>query len=320
MTRGLIYEEAFRPQFSGHETFPLRYGWLKKVFDAVEGSSGEGNNKSVFLADEAIASFGVGKNMVTSMRYWALAARVIIDESKTFKGPFRTTSLAKGLLSDRGWDPFLEEPASLWWLHWQFASRAAPTTTIYYAFNHYHAATFYREQLLAELSRYCDAKGLTDIATFTLKRDVDCFVRTYAARIGGSEEESLESLMCELGLLQPIGKRDGFIFARGPKPTLPDAVFLYALVEFARARDGARTFRVEALMHEPGAPGRVFMLDESSLLERLGLMDELSKGRIRWSETAGLRQVSFHVDPSEIDTAAILESAYRGRRRQRHAA
>lgn len=24
-----------KPVFSGHETFPLRYGWLKKVYDAA---------------------------------------------------------------------------------------------------------------------------------------------------------------------------------------------------------------------------------------------------------------------------------------------
>ena len=34
MTRGPLYEPDYKPQFSGHETFPLRYGWLKKAFDA----------------------------------------------------------------------------------------------------------------------------------------------------------------------------------------------------------------------------------------------------------------------------------------------
>lgn len=28
---------TFRPSFSGHETFPLRFGWLKKALDAAEG-------------------------------------------------------------------------------------------------------------------------------------------------------------------------------------------------------------------------------------------------------------------------------------------
>jgi hypothetical protein len=322
MARGLIYAEGFRPQFSGHETFPLRYGWLKKVFDAIEATSDEANNKGVFLSDQAIARFGVGKNMVASMRYWALAARTLLDESNgNFRGPFRSTPFAKRLLADDGWDPYLEEPASLWWLHWQFASNPAPTTTIHYVFNYCQLATFYREQLLNELERYCATKGLTeDVARFTLKRDVDCFLRTYAARPGDSHEDALESLMCELGLVQPIGRRDGFVIVRGRKPTLPTAVFLYALVEFAQRRGTSRVLSVDTLMHEPGSPGRVFVLDEDAVLEHLAVITADSTGEIRWSETAGLRQISFHSDPADLNLINILGAAYVHRRRSRRVA
>jgi hypothetical protein len=44
--------------FSGHETFPFRYPWLKKGFDAVRADAG------VFLREDAITTLGVGKNMV----------------------------------------------------------------------------------------------------------------------------------------------------------------------------------------------------------------------------------------------------------------
>ena len=55
------------PKFSGHETFPLRHGWLEKGYHAVVKEE-----KNPFLEDDAIAEFGVGKNMVNSIRYWAL--------------------------------------------------------------------------------------------------------------------------------------------------------------------------------------------------------------------------------------------------------
>ena len=35
MLRGRLYENDYKPKLSGHETFPLRYGWLKKALDAV---------------------------------------------------------------------------------------------------------------------------------------------------------------------------------------------------------------------------------------------------------------------------------------------
>ena len=75
MARGPLYESDsnYTPQFSGHETFPLRYGWLKKAFDAVAAAESVPTTKSVFLDDNSIAQFGVGKNMLRSlMLYWEM--------------------------------------------------------------------------------------------------------------------------------------------------------------------------------------------------------------------------------------------------------
>ena len=63
--------------FSGHETFVLRYGWLKKAYDAVLDDPG------IFTRDDAVVTLGVGKNMVRSIRHWALACEVLREEPKT---------------------------------------------------------------------------------------------------------------------------------------------------------------------------------------------------------------------------------------------
>ena len=55
MNRGPLYEDDYRPKLSGHETFPLRYGWLKKAFDAVEGEVRPDGARPIFLDDDAIA-------------------------------------------------------------------------------------------------------------------------------------------------------------------------------------------------------------------------------------------------------------------------
>jgi len=56
-----------RISFSGHETFPLRFNWLKKGIDAAA------EDPEIFNSDRAIAEFGVGKNMVRAIRHWGLA-------------------------------------------------------------------------------------------------------------------------------------------------------------------------------------------------------------------------------------------------------
>ena len=76
--RSPLDREGYLPRLSGHETFPLRHGWLKKAFDAVREE--QRGCRSIFNADDAIAWFGVGKNMVSSIRHWARAARVIRED------------------------------------------------------------------------------------------------------------------------------------------------------------------------------------------------------------------------------------------------
>ena len=82
MASGPLYQNGYTPQFSGHETFPLRYGWLKKAFDRVAETEDISDNRGACWDDDAIARFGVGRNMVASMRYWAKATR-IIEETGT---------------------------------------------------------------------------------------------------------------------------------------------------------------------------------------------------------------------------------------------
>ncbi len=59
------------PKFVGHETFTLRYGWLKKAVDAVQEDPG------IFQRDDALVILGVGKNRVRSIRHWGLVTGVL---------------------------------------------------------------------------------------------------------------------------------------------------------------------------------------------------------------------------------------------------
>jgi len=77
MSRGPIFQPEYKPQLSGHETFPLRQGWLKKAYDAVAAEAGKPNSKDIFNSEDAVARFGVGKNMVSSMRHWANCCGII---------------------------------------------------------------------------------------------------------------------------------------------------------------------------------------------------------------------------------------------------
>ena len=207
MVRGPLFQDDYKPLFSGHETFPLRYGWLKKAFDATADTSDDPRNKrAVFLADDAIAKFGVGKNMVASIRHWAASTDVIVEETSD---RIVTTPFGRALFGIRGHDPYMEHHATMWLLHWKLCANPSKTTW-YWAFNHFGRSTFRREDLVHGLVKLATARGWQRVSETTVRRDVECFLRTYAAPhagAGAAPEDALESPLAELGLVRAIGRR-----------------------------------------------------------------------------------------------------------------
>jgi hypothetical protein len=307
MARGRLYESDYEPKFSGHETFPLRYGWLKKAYDAVANTEITPENKSVFLDDDSIAKFGVGKNMVASMRHWASAIGIINGAGT------RTTDLGNKLFAAEGLDPYLEHPSTLWLIHWHLSGRPDKTTW-FWVFNYFHGESFERDHLVNGLDKLAKDRSWNRVASATIRRDVECFVRTYAAKVPTAKaiyEDALESPLAELGLIKPIGKRDGFRLVRGHKSALSMGIFLYALIDFwERFSPNSNTLSFEAIAHEPGSPGRVFLLNENDLFDYLVEIQDHTKETFKWSETAGLKQVIRNKKPDMVETYSYLKTDY----------
>ncbi len=286
-----LHQDNYRPQLSGHETFSLRYGWLKKAFDAIQETEGTAN-REVFTGKDAIARFGVGKNMVNSIRHWAKATGVIKEVELEHR--FSTTDLGRLIFDSDGIDPYMENPDTSWLVHWQVTGHPAKTTW-FWAFNYCPALSFERDMLVRAISRLAEERKWSRASAATIKRDVSCFVRTYVAQPvfrQTSYEDALESPLIELGLIKQIGKRDGFRFVRGPKPSLGTAVFCYAVTDFWNKRaPNTDTLSFEAISHDPGSPGRVFLLAENDVIDRLSRLESITGGIYQWSETACLRQL-----------------------------
>jgi hypothetical protein len=261
--------------------------WLKKAFDQTVDASMI--RRSTFTDEKAIATFGVGKNMVASIRHWALACGVMFEDGDNF----RVGGLATEILKDGGLDPYAESPSTAWLAHWQLAGRCFRSTTWHWLFNHVTAPTFTRQELEEPLARYArelDPKHRLSVST--ISRDLETCLRSYAPRMaGGSPEDFAEPLLAELGLLQEVNKGQ-YAFRRGPKASLHDGVFAYALVDFwDRHAAGQSSLAFETIAYAEGSPGRVFKLDEESIAQRLIGISDLTRSKLAWTDSAGLRQV-----------------------------
>jgi hypothetical protein len=295
--------------FSGHETFPLRQMWLKKAFDKADSSGLV--PKSTFTDDKAISEFGVGKNMVASIRHWALACNVMTEEGAP-SGAYKVTDEASAILNDGGFDPYSENPATAWYAHWWLAGKGCRATTWKWLFNHVTTPIFSREDLEAPLADYARSLDLNrKLSPATLSRDIETCLRGYASRsAGGSPEDYAEPMLGELGLI--FEERKGhFAFRRGPKATLHDGMFAYALLDFwESAAPGLSSLAFEAIAFGEGSPGRVFKLDEDSIAERLMALEDLTCGALSWTDTAGLRQVHRNINKTEKLSERMIERAY----------
>ena len=310
MVRRQIFHNTYRPRFSGHETFPLRYGWLKKAFDRVLETEYLSDNRSACWGEDAIARFGVGKNMVASMRHWAKVTGVI-EESNAQS--VRTTEFGRMLFGPRGLDLYMEHPATLWLIHWRLASREEMTTW-YWTFNFYPAVTFDRATLIRRLDRLAIDCNWSRVANTTIRNDVACFIRNYVARQPSAKsghDDVLESPLTELGLIKAVGHKDGYRFVRGPKATLGDGVFIFALLDFWSRYSSASTLSFEAIAYAPGGPGRVFLLDENDVADRLTTIDTATNGSLIWSETAGLKQVERRMNFDDESVRSWIRNDYK---------
>ena len=275
--------------FSGHETFPLRQMWLKKAVEQVESDGTV--SKDTFSDDDAIATFGVGRNMVASIKHWALACELLREDST--RKHFVLDEIAREIYRDGGFDPFSEYPTTTWYAHWCLAGRGTRSTTWYWLFNILTAQTFTRDEVLPILTKFAHSiSGGKKLSQATLARDLETCLRGYAPRsASASIEESAEPMLAELGLIQE--ERKGvFSFRRGPKSSLSDAFFAWALVDYwDRLYPGEQSLTFESVAYAAGSPGRVFKLDEESTAERLFALSDLTEGKLRWSDTSGLRQI-----------------------------
>ena len=103
--------------------------------------------------------------------------------------------------------PYLEDEATLWLIHYHLVSDKDQATSWYWFFNHYATTAFDPNTCLEALNAWVISE-LPDqkIAINSLKKDVDCLLRTYISGDKSIVPERLkESPLSHLGLLSQVG-------------------------------------------------------------------------------------------------------------------
>jgi hypothetical protein len=273
-------------RFSGHESFVCRYGWLRKVFDAVHASS------DILRKDaEATERLGIGRNMVRSLQFWGEATGVIQVAPGDAKGHVAGPT-GRLLFSDGGWDPFLEKPESLWLLHWWICANAniAAWNVV---FGDVSMARFEKADVIARLTKR-GAGNTRALAQSTVEQHTSIFLQSYV-RTSDSADDSLWCPLQDLKLIRAVPSRTGatiYDCSVASPIGLSVRVFTAALVHLFRIQSSnRRSLPVHELVQSTLSPGAIFRLDEPRLYDFLQQTESLTDGAIRLIDTADTQSV-----------------------------
>lgn len=282
-----------RYSFSGHETFPCRNLWLKKGYDfSVDGD---------FNAPDAVVILGVGKNMVSSIRYWLKVFGMTKDD--------QPSELAQHLFEDDGWDPYCEDELTLWLLHYQLV-KTGEASLYKIVFQDYQRRNreFDKQQLQNFLESACKRDGY-EVNSSTLAKDINVLLQNYVYPENVTDPEKCANLLMNLHLIRFIGREmrinernaEIYGFADVKPEDVPEEVILYALLDFGSQE---KTLSNDVLSDI----ALTFCMSMNHLVKVLGQIAQRYPDYITYTDNSGIRNVHIADD---VNAIVVLENYYR---------
>lgn len=276
-----------RYSFSGHESFFCKPLWLKRAYDAM-------NQGVSFSSPEAVAYLGVGKNMVSSIRYWSRAFGLITNDVPT--------SFAKLVFdSDCGYDPYLEDEGTLWLLHYYLlTNRVASLYHLTFLEFRREKREFDRNQLLSFIRRMCNVPEQKNVYNEnTVKKDISVLLHNYVAPRELKSNEDFSAIFLDLNLISEL-KTDRFAFNETAISHIHPDILLYALLDF-KGEDN--TISLDGMQEL----ALIFGLSLTSFIELIRVIVSQHPDDLSYTDNSGVKNLHFI---RSIDTDTVLFHYY----------
>lgn len=276
-----------RYSFSGHESFFCKPLWLKKAYDAMN----QGVN---FSSPDAVACLGVGKNMVSSIRYWSRAFGLSINDIPT---PFANSLFD----SDCGYDPFLEDEGTLWLLHYKLiTTRIASLYHLTFLDFQREKKEFDRNQLLSFVRRKCNVPEQKNVYNEnTVKKDIGVLLHNYVTPHDLKSNEDFSAIFLDLNLIREL-KADKFAFNETSTSHIHPDILLYALLDF-KGEDN--TISLDGMQEI----ALIFGLSLSNLVELIHEVVSRHSNDLSYTDNSGVKNLQFI---RNIDADTVLFHYY----------
>ncbi len=291
-------------RFSGHDSFQCRNLWLKKGYDFITDPN---EDKPDFNDELAVIDLGVGKNMVSSIRFWMKAFHMVDQENEN------PTKLADYLFSEDGKDPFLEDLGTLWLLHYHLVKTSE--SSIYdLVFNKFRKQRieFTKDQLANFLISECERRD-ENHSPNSIDTDVGVFLKSYVTPKKEKGKDKIEdrysSLLIDLNLVRKFENygtedREWYKIESSERERLPIEIFFYVVLDNEKTLGKSISFH--KLMNADNSPGNIFALTPDALVEKINELVKRYYG-LTYKEDAGVRELQINKD---FDKKEILDEYY----------
>ena len=274
-----------------HETFSIRNGWLEKGINVVN------KDPLCFRRDDATRLFGIGTNMVKSLKYWLTASRLV---------EFNPTSGAK--LTELGdclynYDKYLEDEFSWWLIHYYLSTNFSDSPVMNELFN-LNIDKFDKDYATYSVKKEFERKDYQIGSITSLESDMSVVLRTYCSEKNLNPEDSTE---CPLGRLNLIAQTEKQKYTKEqPKiKRLNYRIVYFCLLNCIKENSGNLSCNIEDLCDMRNNPLKIFNLSKSSLFLYLDEMDRI--GLINLVKTAGLNTIYIE---KELSLREICDNYY----------
>lgn len=279
--------------FSGHESFQCKSLWLKKGYDyLLDGNS--------FTDIDAVAKLGVGKNMVSAIRFWLRAFGLMEADQLQ---PIATYIFD----SDRGRDPFAEDLNTLWLLHFLLVStKVASIYNILFVEYQREKKEFSKQELQSFIKRKCVVPEQKNVYNEnTVRKDIGVLLKNYIAPKDLKAIEDFSSLLIALGLIIDTGKQSTnsenlYTFKTNDPSEIASEIILYALI---RMKGTDRTVSFDVLQQI----ALIFGLSMATLIDIIRFLETSFPETLVFTDNSGIKNVQFLRD---IDENEILNHYY----------
>jgi len=280
--------------FSGHESFQCRHLWLKKGYDFV-------NKKKSFNNEDAVVELGVGKNMVSSIRFWMKAFNLLTPADQL-------TDFAHKLLSDDGYDPYMEDEGTLWLLHYQLVKKGfASTYSIVFNELRREKIEFTKDNFISYIKRKSETEKSFQFNVNTLSEDFKVLTKMYLRleENNKDKEDSYTGLLTELDLvkLYKKEKNEFFMIENTERTEIPDEIILYAILD---NENFDLSLSLNTLEQNNNSVGTVFAINKPGLQAKIENLTAKFPNMV-FNDQAGIKEIQFKEKPTAY---SILDKYY----------